>query len=51
LKAAAEPDARAMPIDPKTSADQGIQRGDANTMPTIAVKTMSMLTFGLVSSK
>ena len=41
----------AIPIDPKTNADNGIQPGEANTMPTMAVNTMSRLTLGLVSSK
>src|ERR1700761_6177273 len=51
LKAAAEPEARAMPMDPRSSACRGIQPGDASTMPTMAVNTMSRLTFGLVSSR
>ena len=40
-----------MPIEPKISAFSGIQPGDASTMPTMAVNTMSRLTLGLVSSK
>jgi hypothetical protein len=51
LKAAAEPEAMAMPTEPKISAFNGIQPGEANTMPTMAVNTMSRLTLGLVSSK
>src|ERR1700690_4154514 len=41
----------AMPIEPKINACSGIQPGEANTMPTIAVNTINRLTLGLVSSR
>jgi len=51
LKAAADPDAIAMPMLPKTNGVNGTQPGAASTIPTIAVNTMSSVTLGLVSSK
>ena len=51
LNAAADPEASAMPSVPNSSAGSGTMPGEASTMPTIAVKTINRLTFGLVSSR
>ena len=40
-----------MPMIPKTSASSGTMSGDASSMPTSAVNTMSETTLGLHSSK
>ncbi len=47
---AAEEAARPMPSEPMTNGTAPGQPGTARTMPTIAVNTISMTTFGLVSS-
>jgi hypothetical protein len=41
----------AMPSVPNTSTGSGTMPGDASTMPTIAVNTISRLTFGFVSER
>jgi hypothetical protein len=51
LKAAADPDASAIPSVPKISAGHGTMPGEASTIPTMAVNTINRLTLGLVSSK
>ena len=48
---AAQPAASAMPRLPHTNAANGGQPGLASSVPTIAVKTMSATTLGLVSSR
>ena len=41
----------AMPSVPNTSTGRGTMPGEASTMPTIAVNTISKLTFGFVSER
>ena len=51
LMVAAQAAASAMPRLPHTSAASGGRPGLASSVPTIAVNTMSVTTFGLVSSR
>jgi hypothetical protein len=50
IEFAAEPDAMAMPRVPNNNAGSGTIPGEAKTIPTMAVNTISKLTLGFVSS-